>query len=294
MLLNSFEPSRLFEFDYVLFDAIFLVGWLFILVKNKKWNALYFGLFCAIITWMIDALWWWNAPYNGTYIREYFIGGIDGIEVHGHLQYLPFKFACDFMMTISYSLYAFPWMWIMYEYISKKTSEGELTRDDWESISLYTSYYFGTWLLLPFLMYLIPLNNTQIYTVRHMDTQIMVWVVNVIVGYTILALIYGTPLIRKIKPEAKNQKQVILYVLIVGCLESLFMEFPLFISGIRPTDPVFLIIEIFLLVNQGAPYLFIAYDIVLPFAAKGVKRILNHDQTATATSEQTLEMKKKH
>lgn len=292
MLLNSFEPSRLFEFDYVLFDALFLAGWLFLLIKKKKWNALYFGIFCAAITWMIDALWWWNAPYQDTFIREYFIGGMNGVEVHSHLQYLPMKLACDFMMTISYSSYAFPWMWIMYEYIDKNASEGGLNREDWNSISIFTSYYFGAWMLLPFFMYLIPLNNTLIYTVRHMDTQIIVWIINLFVGYTIFALIYGTRIIKKLKPEAKNQKPIILYVLLVGCLESFFMEFPLFIWGIRPTDPVFLIIEIILLVNQGAPYLYIAYDIVLPYAAKGVKHLLDKDQNINA--EKALELKNKH
>jgi hypothetical protein len=119
-----------------------------------------------------------------------------------------------------------------------------------------------------------------------------VWIVNLFVGYSIFALIYGTGIIKKIKPGAKNQKPIIFYVFLVGCLESFFMEFPLFIWGIRPPDPVFLIIEIFLLVNQGAPYLYIAYDIVLPFAAKGVKRLTNGNESIS--NQKSVEIKEEH
>ncbi len=290
MLLNSFDPTRYFQFDYVLFDAIFLIGWLIILIRNKRWHALSFGVFCSFVTYAIDAFWWWNAPYNGTYIREYFIGCYD---VHLHPELLALKFACDFMMCISYSLYAFPWMWIMYEYITKSTSGGGLNKEDWKSISFYTLYYFGAWIALPFLMYAIPLNNTIVYTVRHMGTQIIVWIVNPFIGYAILAAIYLTPIIYKIKPDAKKQKRIIVYVFIVGCLEAFFMEFPLFISGIRPPNGgiLVLIIEIFMLVNQGAPYLFLAYDIVLPLLVSGLKSLFNIENTSM--KEGFLEVKRK-
>ena len=62
-------------------------------------------------------------------------------------------------------------------------------------------------------------------------------------------------------------------MLIIGFAESFFMEFPLFLTGIRPTGLDFLIYEILVLFNQGAPYLFILYDKVLPWMSNTVRRV---------------------
>ena len=114
----------------------------------------------------------------------------------------------------------------------------------------------------PFISLLLPIDDRLVETVRHMDTQMAVWIINVIVGYIILSILYGTD-----KFNSKAPK-IIGYVFIVGCLQSFFMEFPLFISSIRPTGILFLIYEIFFLVNQGAPYLYILWDKVIPKLAK--------------------------
>jgi hypothetical protein len=272
--LESFiEPTRFFQYDYVLFDAIFLGVWLFFLIRDKKWEALSFGLVCAIIVYFIDAIWWWNTPANGnyppgTYIREYWINDMQMPHPLG--GYFWRKLSCDFMMCISYSLFAFPWMWMMYEKISKKTSVGSLEATDKKEIQLYTGYYFGAWIAIPFLTLLIPFDNAIVHTVRHMNSQLIVWMINLIIGYFLLTTLYGTNIIKRKKPK------IIGYVFIVGCAESFFMEFPLFISRIRPTGPLFLLFEIIFLVNQGAPYLYIAYDLVIPELGKQIRRLRNN------------------
>jgi hypothetical protein len=271
--LESFsEPTRFFQYDYVLFDAIFLGIWLFFLIKNKKWGALAFGLVCGVIVYFIDAVWWWNTPVNanfppGTFIREYWIGDTQMPHPLGVLFWR--KFNCDFMMCISYSLFAFPWMWIIYEKISKKSSEGALNAEDRKEIAFYTTYYFGAWMAIPIFTLLIPFDDTLVYTVRHMHTQLIVWIINVFVGYSVLAILYGTNIVKRKDPK------VVGYVFVVGCAESFFMELPLFISRIRPTGPLFLLFEIIFLVNQGAPYLYIAYDLILPELGKQIKRLRN-------------------
>jgi len=60
--------------------------------------------------------------------------------------------------------------------------------------------------------------------------------------------------------------------MLLGCLESFFMEFPLLISGIRPTGVLFLFFEVLILFNQGAPYLYILYDKVIPWLSHKVKK----------------------
>ncbi len=245
------NAERTFQYDYIFIDVFFLAIWLSLIIKNKKWKALKAGVFFAICVYLIDAVFWWNIPagplYPGEYIREYLIGGVQMPHPLG--SYFFIKFGADFMMTISYSLFAFTWLWIVFENIKKR---------DLKEIGLYSGLYFCSWMIIPLLSFLLPINDTIVYTVRHMDTQFSAWVVNVIVGYSILALIYGTNIIKK-----KNPK-IIIYVFVIGCVESFYMEFPLFVFGIRPTNVPFLIYEIFFLFNQGAPYLYTLWDVIFP------------------------------
>jgi len=167
------------------------------------------------------------------------------------------KIGADFMMTFSYAMFAFGWLWIMFENFIKRNSK---------EILLFTVVIFTSWLLIPFLSFWIPLNDTMVYSVRYMDTQMVVWLVNFLVGYLILYLIYGTN-----KFGSKNPK-IILFVFIIGCIGGFFMEFPLLISGIRPTGILFLMYNTILMFNQGAPYLYIAYDKVLPWLIMKIKK----------------------
>lgn len=246
------EAWRKFEYDYIFIDGIFFLLWLGLLIKKKKWKPIKFGVITSIIVYFIDAVFWWNLPANanyppGTTIREYWIGGVKVPKALG--EYFWPKAGADFMMCISYSMFIFPWLWIVFENFVKKNAK---------EITIFTGVFFSSWFLTPFLSFWLPINNTIVETVRHMDTQMIVWIVNVIIGYTLLSLIYGT------NKFGKKNLKYIAYVFIIGCLGSFFMEFPLFITGIRPTGIEFLIFEIIILFNQGAPYLFIAYDIVLP------------------------------
>ena len=120
---NLYDAARTFEYDYIYIDAIFLSIWILILIKNKKWSALKAGAIFGFCVYLIDAIWWWNMAAgpdfpSGTFIREYWIGGIQVPHPLGN--YFLLKFGCDFMMTFSYSLFAFPWLWIMFENIEKK------------------------------------------------------------------------------------------------------------------------------------------------------------------------------
>jgi len=248
------DAARNFQYDYIIFDAIFLAIWVTILIIMKKNKPLLAGLGFGSLVYIIDAVWWWNAPHgSGTFIREYIIGGIQVPHSIGTLFFL--KCGADFMMTMSYSLFAFAWLWIVFENLKETENKDKVLKE----LILFTSLYFGSWMLTPMLSQLIPLNDVLVETVRHMDTQILIWIVNVCVGYTVLAIIYGSG-----KFGERNLK-VIGYVFLIGCTQSFFMEFPLFIWGIRPTGIYFLIYEVFFLFNQGAPYLFIMYDKLFPF-----------------------------
>jgi hypothetical protein len=251
--IDSFKEAwRIFQYDFIYFDALVLSIWIWILIRKKKWPAIIFGVITGICVYIIDAIAWFNIPINssyppGTYIREYWIDGVYMPRPLG--EYVWLKFGADFMMTFSYSMFAFGWLWIIFENFIKK---------NYREILTFTCLIFFSWIIVPFLSLWIPLDDTPVETVRHMSSQFILWIVNAIIGYSLLIIIYGT---RKFK--RKNLK-IIFYVFIIGCLESFFMEFPLFISEIRPTGIEFLLYEIIILFNQGAPYLYILYDFVLP------------------------------
>jgi len=267
-IIESFTQAiRKFEYDYIFIDSIFLTFWIALLIKYKKWNPLKFGVITGIIVYFIDAIVWFNIPANsdypsGTFIREYWIGGIYIPRPLGN--YFWAKFGADFMMTFSYALFAFGWLWIMFENFVKRNSK---------EIIMFTFVFFASWLLVPFLSFWIPLNDTIVDSVRYMDTQMVVWIVNFLVGYFILYLIYGTN-----KFGSKNPKKV-LYVFLIGCTGAFFMEFPLLISGIRPTGIFFLIYDTILMFNQGAPYLYIIFDKVLPWLFLRIKTKPQHEIT---------------
>lgn len=265
------EAWRRFQYDYIVIDGIFFVAWLGILIKKKKWNPLKFGVITSIIVYFIDAVFWWNLPANasyppGTTIRQYWIGGVEVPK--GFSEYFWAKAGADFMMCITYSLFIFPWLWIVFENFVKKNRN---------EILLFTGLFFFAWFLTPFLSFLLPINDTIVETVRHMDTQMIVWIINVIVGYSILSVIYGT------NKFGKKNPKYIGYVFVIGCLGSFFMELPLFLTGIRPTGVPFLIFEIIILFNQGAPYLFIAYDIVIPKVIDFVKENIGKKSELTVS-----------
>jgi len=252
-LFESFNQARrIFEYDYIFFDSFFLTIWIAIMIKYKKWNPLKFGIFSGFIVYFIDSIVWFNLPAGnsypvGTFIREYWIGGVYMPRPLGN--YFWIKFGADFMMTFSYAMFAFGWLWIMFENLFKKNLKEAL---------LFTLLYFIFWMLIPLFSLIIPLNDTQVDTVRYMDTQMIAWSINLIVGYLFLSLIYGTNKFGSKKPKT------ILYVFVVGCIGAFFMEFPLLVFGIRPTGVLFLLYDVLLMLNQGTPYLYVLYDKILP------------------------------
>ncbi len=245
------EVMRRFQFDYIYVDAFFLLIWLIIILKHKKFNALYAGFILAIVVYIIDAVAWWNIPAGSTLpgknIREYWIGG--NAVLHGWNSLTLLKFAADFMMTISYALFAFTWLWIMFEsWFSKNFRE----------IFLYSSLLLGSWLLIPFISYLLPLNDTPVVSLRHMGSQFIIQIIVVLIGYLAMILLYCTKWFHSFDPK------VVLFIFGVGCFQAFAMEFPLWLSNIRPSGVDLLIYEVIILTNQGVPYLFIIWDKILP------------------------------
>lgn len=246
------EIARDFQYDYIFFDAILLAFWILFVIKKKKIFPLKASIVTAAITYFIDAVIWWNTPSSipGVNIREYRIWDIFGVELDPSSGiFILAKFGADFMMTISYSLFAFTWVFIMFESWKNRNK-----RD----MMVYSLFIFSAWMIVPWLSKLIPLYDARVWCIRHMDTQIVAQIVTVIAGFVLMSVLYGTS-----RFNSKDPK-VILYVFLVGCFQGFIMEFPLWISGIRPTGLDLLIYETIILANQGAPYLYVIWDKILP------------------------------
>lgn len=248
------EVSRDFRFNYIYIDAIFLMIWIFLIIKAKKTTALKAGVCLGLFAYLIDSQLWWNLPMQGTptgYVREYKIG--DTYLPHPLGKYAWVKFSADFMMTISYALFAFTWMWLMYE-----TWENQ----QWREMALFTLLWCTAWMLTPFLSQFIEWDNLPVHCVRHMGSQLNIQIITVGMGYILMLVCYATDIF------ARKDPKVILYVFVVGCVQAFMMEFPLFVFGIRPLKINLLIYEILILVNQGAPYLYIIRNLIGPCLLK--------------------------
>jgi len=149
------DVIRIFDFDYLIFDFIFLLIFLTVLIINKKKIPIYVGFVCGILFLIIDGIIWWN-----TGIRE-----IDPSNT---------KIYVDFMMDFSYGLLAFSWVMIMFE------------RNSIKEILLWTLFLYGGWLLIASLSQILPLIDLEIITIRHMQSLRVVEIATVVCGYLLL------------------------------------------------------------------------------------------------------------
>jgi hypothetical protein len=151
------DITRRFEFDYILFDALFLTIWVALLVWQKRFAPLKTGVICAVVVYVIDGIIW-----TATGIREY---GIPAPWV---------KFPVDFMMDVSYGIIAFSWVWIAFE------------RKSPQDVLLWTVLLFAGWLIVPFASRWISAIDVPIMTVRHMSSRVWLHIAAVVVGYAVL------------------------------------------------------------------------------------------------------------
>ncbi|MFX1311959.1 MAG: hypothetical protein ACFFHD_05050, partial [Promethearchaeota archaeon] len=220
MILVNNDVIRNFDLDYLIFDLIFCILFVLILIIKKKKIPLLVGFLCGIIFLVIDGVIWWN-----TGIRE-----IDPPNL---------KLAVDFMMDFSYGLLAFSWVMIMFEMNNVK------------EVILWTAFLYGGWLITATLSQILPLNDTEIYTVRHMQHLRIVEILTVIFGYLLLIIL-------------KYNYKTILYIFWVGTMLSFMMESYLLFTRIRPTGFELLLYDSLILTNQGVPYLFVFFNKIIP------------------------------
>jgi hypothetical protein len=152
--------SRNFQFDYILFDAVFLALMVGLLIWRKRYSPLTAGLVCGVLIYIVDGVVWYS-----TGVREYGIAA-------------PWmKHPVDFMMDFSYGVIAFSWMWIAFE------------KKSWGDVAFWTAMVLGGWLIIPAVSFAVPLYDEPIMTVRHMQSQVGFQISAVLGGYVLLTVL---------------------------------------------------------------------------------------------------------
>ena len=152
--------SRNFQFDYILFDAVFLSLVIGLLIWRKRYSPLAAGVVCGVLIYFIDGVIWY-----ATGVRQY---GISAAWM---------KHPIDFMMDFSYGVVAFSWIWIAFERKSRA------------NVAFWTALVLGGWLIIPVVSSLVPLHDEPIMTVRHMQSQVGFQIGMVVVGYGLLVML---------------------------------------------------------------------------------------------------------
>jgi hypothetical protein len=155
--------TRRFQIDYLLFDTLFMIAWIVLLLRHKRREPLYVGLICGLVFYAIDGIMW-----TATGVREY------------ELPSAWLKFPVDFMMDVSYGVVGFGWAWIALE------------RRSVRDVAFWTALLFGGWLLVPLLSRWAPLIEAPVVTVRNMAGRVWLHIAAVVAGYAaLLALGYS-------------------------------------------------------------------------------------------------------
>ncbi|NUQ57114.1 MAG: hypothetical protein HUT38_01320 [Candidatus Paceibacter sp.] len=237
---NIYLVQRTFQYDYIYFDAVFLIIWIAVLIYKKEHRALLFAVAVSPLIYFIDAYVWWNSKIGDTYVREYWINGVQVPHPVGN--YFVTKFGADFMMTISYSLFTFAWIWIFFKYFRSNKTIIPIK---------YAILWLSFWIFTPALSIMAKINDSTVYAVRHMQSQYFIWILATIISYFVLAFVY------------KKEKVIVLKLFCAGFVAVIIMEFPLFVFNIRQMGFKILIFDGFFMINQAIPALYIFYDKVL-------------------------------
>lgn len=262
------EISRVFDYDYIFTDVLFLCFWIFLLSLTRQRFAVVYGAVLGCFIWRIDANTWFHTqakgfPENVT-IREWeftlrdgrVLTRADAPEPYDSFDLLNdfvlLKNGADFMMLASYALVFFSWFVVVVQsWRSAARTRHLLTR-----ALPYTVIFFCGVTAIPFVSQVVQLSEIRVWCVRHMSGEdgfsnrtsfFKTWT-----GFALMLPLYvSDPL-------------TVPFVFACGALQAFTMIYGLYLSGIRSWNVDTLTYETLYLINQGAPLFFISLDKLLP------------------------------
>lgn len=218
-----FDVIRNFGLDYILFDLIFVIIFLSLLIRFKKkisLAAFFIGGF--FINFIVDWGIWLHTGIREISLPQNFLG----------LSEFWSTLIFFLWFSLSYGV-EYAYIFIMFDKKSNKIG--------------WTALVFIGWILVGLLSQILPINNSSIMTLRHMGSGRFIEIGILIIGYAILFLL-------------KYDWKKIVYLFFVGFMIHFMMEFSLLITGIRPGSLIILIENSLIEFNMGIPFFYILYD----------------------------------
>jgi hypothetical protein len=215
--------------DFMYLDIAFCAVWMLVLFRQKHTLALWFGLFGALIVFLVDDVLWLRVqqtrflevPFNRDLFLAYF--------------------------SFTYGMIEFSYVTVMFQARSTKTR------------ALWTLFLYGGWIATALISQHVGIDDRTIQTGRDMSNARIIQVALVAGGYLLLLLLKYTW-----RPMKSLTFPRMLYLFLIGILVHFGMEITLLASGIRPAENYVgvLLFNSLLEFNMGVPILYILWTAI--------------------------------
>ncbi len=236
--MNSYV-ARTFDMDFMYLDIAFCAVWMLVLFRQKHTIALWFGLFGALIVFLVDDVLWLRVQQT---------------------RFLEVPFNRDLFLlyfSFTYGMIEFSYVTIMFGAKSMKTK------------ALWTLFLYGGWLATALISQHVGIDDRTIDIGRDMSNARIVQVALTAGGYLLLLVLKYTW-----RPMKSLTFPRMFYLFLVGILVHFGMEITLLASGIRPAENYVdvLLFNSLLEFNMGVPILYILWTAVKSMNAPGTNR----------------------
>ena len=226
--MNSYV-ARTFDMDFMYLDIAFCAVWMLVLFRRKHTIALWFGLFGALIVFLVDDVLWLRVQQT---------------------RFLEVPFNRDLFLlyfSFTYGMIEFSYITAMFQARSMKTR------------ALWTLFLYGGWMATALISQHAGIDDRTIQTGRDMSNARIIQVALVAGGYLLLLLLKYTW-----RPMKSLTFPRMLYLFLIGILVHFAMEVTLLASGIRPAENYVhvLLFNSLLEFNMGVPILYILWTAI--------------------------------
>lgn len=226
--MNSYV-ARTFDMDFMYLDIAFCAVWMLVLFRRKHTIALWFGLFGALIVFLVDDVLWLRVQQT---------------------RFLEVPFNRDLFLlyfSFTYGMIEFSYITAMFQARSMKTR------------ALWTLFLYGGWMATALISQHAGIDDRTIQTGRDMSNARVIQVALVAGGYLLLLLLKYTW-----RPMKSLTFPRMLYLFLIGILVHFAMEVTLLASGIRPAENYVhvLLFNSLLEFNMGVPILYILWTAI--------------------------------
>ena len=226
--MNSYV-ARTFDMDFMYLDIAFCAVWMLVLFRRKHTIALWFGLFGALIVFLVDDVLWLRVQQT---------------------RFLEVPFNRDLFLlyfSFTYGMIEFSYITAMFQARSMKTR------------ALWTLFLYGGWMATALISQHAGIDDRTIQTGRDMSNARVIQVALVAGGYLLLLLLKYTS-----RPMKSLTFPRMLYLFLIGILVHFAMEVTLLASGIRPAENYVhvLLFNSLLEFNMGVPILYILWTAI--------------------------------